>query len=412
MMTLMTGGVSWTRVRLPRILSTIYKAHFATASFVAALVFALESDVLRFASMWLGMLGALSWVLLVVSFILSMTESWQVGEVDVDATALVVRARNAKPRVIPKSAIVGAMVVMRVAGTMTVPTVEVELQDGDRVAMRLGDLATARAVVTELGFGPRQQRSRTRLAKPSRRLFHLLAGFVLYAIFAVASTASMIFARGSGSLVGFTAQAVGPLVILLLFLLIKRRIRPPEATIGDDGVLVEAGTSRAFFRPNDPRLVTALRGAACDDDRIASALHVAAERNAVASGDVAAARGDEGAMGNQAPTLLANGAFQRRGRSFAEWRAHLASLMDHGGYRTRATTAEEATAILSSARATPDERVGAAIVLRAMGEPAEKLRIAAEATAHEQVRVALQGVVDGEDEAALRALERAEKMQA
>ncbi len=411
MMTLMTGGVSWTRVRLPRILSTIYKAHFATASFVAALVFALEIDVLRFASMWLGMLGALSWVLLVVSFILSMTESWQVGEVDVDATAFVVRARNAKPRVIPRSAIVGAMVVMRSAGTMGVPTVEVELQDGDRVAMRLGDLATARAVVTELGFGPRQQRSRTRLAKPSRRLFHLLAGFVLYAIFGVASTASMILG-GSGSLVGFTAQAVGPLVILLLFILIKRRIRPPEATIGDDGVLVEAGTSRAFFRPNDPRLVTAIRGGACDHERIASALHNAAERNAVASGDVAAARGDEAAMGNQAPTLLANGAFQRRGRSFAEWRAHLASLMDHGGYRTRATTAEEATAILSSARATPDERVGAAIVLRAMGEPPEKLRIAAEATAHEQVRVALQGVVDGEDEAALRALERAEKMQA
>lgn len=62
-----------------------------------------------------------------------------------------------------------------------------------------------------------------------------------------------------------------------------------------------------------------------------------------------------------------------------------------------ASTNEDAFAVVRSAAATDDERIGAAIALRVAGEP-ERVRIAADTLANDDVRDALEAIADGADD--------------
>ena len=73
--------------------------------------------------------------------------------------------------------------------------------------------------------------------------------------------------------------------------------------------------------------------------------------------------------------------------------------MERSGYRSAATTVDVAAAVLRSPRATPEERVGAAVALRVAGEPPEKIRVAAEAVADDRLRVALEAVAEDAEDA-------------
>ena len=72
-----------------------------------------------------------------------------------------------------------------------------------------------------------------------------------------------------------------------------------------------------------------------------------------------------------------------------------------GNPRTDWCYQTEAEAGLRSAQATPDQRVGAALVARVGGIPPERIRVAAEASADERVRVALEAVAEDKDDAVI-----------
>ena len=91
----------------------------------------------------------------------------------------------------------------------------------------------------------------------------------------------------------------------------------------------------------------------------------------------------------------------RAGRSLEAWRRDLVTP----NYREGVAPAEEAERVLWSAGASPDERVGAALVL-ASADARDRVRVAADACADPRVRAALQEVADDAlTEDALRRLE-------
>jgi hypothetical protein len=107
------------------------------------------------------------------------------------------------------------------------------------------------------------------------------------------------------------------------------------------------------------------------------------------------------------------GHYDRGGRALAEWREHLARAMNESSYRQRAATVDEAAAVLHSAEASPEQRVGAALALRVAGQPKERIRVAVDGAVDDRVREALEAVAEASDaeddvviEKALRRLQR------
>lgn len=91
----------------------------------------------------------------------------------------------------------------------------------------------------------------------------------------------------------------------------------------------------------------------------------------------------------------------RAGRSYPEWLAALTELRDGAGYRTAAISRDELWRLLEDPAAADDARAGAAYLLRAGSAVDEiaRLRDAAEATVSPRLRVVLDSIVDGSDEA-------------
>jgi hypothetical protein len=98
-------------------------------------------------------------------------------------------------------------------------------------------------------------------------------------------------------------------------------------------------------------------------------------------------------------------ALERQGRPIAAWREALSGLLAaESGYRAVALTPEDVIATLDDPVAPRDRRLGAALALVAAGHPdaRERIRIAAEMSADEDMRAALaQAAEESVDEAAL-----------
>jgi len=385
--TFASGGLSWTRVRTPRLLSRIAKSLYAVSA-LGALASASGSFAL-FAVF--SFLVVFAWPLFIVSYILSLTQNAFAGGLEVSRTELVVHV-GTKRRVIPLSRIAGALVVDREVFGAFVSTVEIELTNGDRLTARLPDPRSARAVVATLGFGAGGRRVHASLAKPTRRLLNPLLGFVAY-IFGMATMLGGLGAAGSGSTFEIGAY---PLVALAVYAGLKRLLRAPEVTVGEDGVLVKQRFGEVFVPRSDIFFVTAAGSSLVLERR-------GGERTAVGGialdlgRRMAIARVIEERAGASATSAERFTHYDRGGRAVAEWRAHLARGMNEASYRHNAATVDEAAAVLHSAQATPEQRVGAALALRVAGQPKERIRVAVDAAADDRVREALEAVADARD---------------
>ena len=387
--TFASGGVSWTRVRTPRLLSRIAKVVYALSA-VSALAIA-YGEMAWFAVF--GGLGMFAWPLFIVSYILSLTQTTAAGGLEVTRSELVILSPDRrKRRAIPIAKVSGALVVHREVFGGYVPTVEFELTNGDLLTARLPDPRSADAVVTALGFGAGGKRVHASLSKPTRRLLNPPLGFVAYIV-------SMVGLLGGSPRGGSFEQAYAayPVVALLLYAGLKRLLRAPEVTVGEDGVLLKrrfrttflprseiffasaVGSSFVIERRGGERIV--LSGVALDLARRQAVARVIEER--------------------LAPSMTTADRFthyDRGGRVLAEWRAHLAGAMNQASYRHNAATVEEAAAVLHSVEATPEQRVGAALALRVAGQPKERIRVAVDATADERVRAALAAIAEADSE--------------
>ena len=387
--TFASGGISWTRVRTPRLISRIAKALYAISA-LGALAIA-YSAMAWFAVF--GGLGLLAWPLFILSIILSLTQTTFAGGLAVSRTELVVHGRGSKRTFIPLSKIVGAMVVHREMFNGFVPTVEIELKSGDRLTARLPDPHSATAVVRALGFGAGGRRVHASLAKPTRRLIHPLLGFVAY----VTAMVVMLGPASSNAAGNFEyAYAAYPFVALLIYAGLKRLVRPPEVTIGEDGVLLRHRFGRTFVPRADIAFVSAHGSSLVVERRSGGRVHVGGFALDLARGQ-AVARVVEERSGPAETTADRFTHYERGGRLLAEWRAHLAQAMNQASYRHNAATVDEAAAVLHSAQATPEQRVGAALALRVAGQPKERIRVAVDAAADDRVREALEAVAAARD---------------
>jgi hypothetical protein len=388
-----SGGLSWTRVRTPRLLARLAKVGFALSGVGGALMI---FDWVA-AGAVLAMLSVAAWPLFIVSYILSLTQNSFPAALEIHDDHVAIQGA-AKRIVLVPGEIRSAMVVERRVFESSVPTVEIELMNGDLLVARLADPGLARAVVQALGYGPGGARVHATLAKPTRRLLHPVLGFVSYA--AAASAVFMmagIFDRHNAAAV---AQCVYPLVALALYAGLRRLFRAPELTVGDDGLLVKtrwserlvarrdltlagaAGTGLVIETRQGDRLV--VDGLLLDDARRAAIVRVLDERAGVAT-----ASADRFSH------------YERGGRPLAEWRAHLGRAMDEASYRANAATVDEAAAVLRSPEASPEQRVGAALALRVAGQPTERIRVAVEGAVDASTRHALEAVAESEDDGAL-----------
>ncbi|MBX3208899.1 MAG: hypothetical protein KF764_27960 [Labilithrix sp.] len=373
--TFVASGVARSRVRLPRILSNVFKVLYVLSGVL--MLIGARTDVGE--GLLLGIVATyVGFGLIFASYILSLVQTWRPRTIEITSEALVFWTPDGETERHPRSTIVGANLVRRHLPRGPSATVEVELRDGDRLTIRLDDFYAAHAITQHLGFGPGRLRSRSRLGNPVGRLLHVPIALGVHVAISIPFGILLSSISSGWEL----TQALTYAVEMLVYVAITHRLRPAEVEIGDDGVRLVRGSSTRFFRANDPTIRAALRGPAVDDVRTAEVLGRAAER----------------AVSSRIDARV----FDRGERSIDEWRRHIASSME-GGYRASATTADAAASVLRSAEATGDQRIGAGLALRVAGEP-ERLRAAIDAMADERVRVALEAVAEdrGDD-----ALERA-----
>ena len=374
-------------MRTPRLLSRVAKVLYSMSA-LSAIAIAYGS-LGGFAAF--GAVGIFAWPLFILSYILSLTQTTAAGGVEVSRTELVVVA-GGRRRAIPLSRVAGALVVHREMFGGFVPTVEVELTSGDLLTARLPDPRSAQAVVSALGFGPGGKRVHASLAKPTRRLLNPLLGFLAY----VVSMSVMIGASGKFAEGFELGYALYPVVALALYAGLKRLLRAPEVTVGEDGILLKRRFGRTFVPRNDINFVAAAGSSLVIERRSGPRITVSGVALDLAR-RMAVARVVEERSGPTATTADRFTHYERGGRVLAEWRAHLAQAMNQASYRHNAATVDEATAVLHSAQATPEQRVGAALALRVAGQPKERIRIAVDAAADERVREALEAVVEARD---------------
>jgi hypothetical protein len=196
------------------------------------------------------------------------------------------------------------------------------------------------------------------------------------------------------SLVGAIYMGTWPLQVVAAHALLA-----PRLSIGIDGVRVDR--RRVPFHEIREAVVSAQDGVIeirCHDSAVVrhrcTSLEVARDLTAKISARLA----------SSSPPEVATTRVARDGRSLEAWRRELLGA----AYREREITNDDASRILRSGAATPDERVGAALILagRAEGEDRDRertrIRVAASACIDRRLRVALERVADDElDDATL-----------
>lgn len=415
--TFRSGAVLHTRVALPRTLSRIGKAAWVSTALLSGAALAFGGSSAEIVGVVFVLLSSLAQLVALVCFVtsyaLSLQEAQSAGEITVGEAVLRVARDRAAPRDFPREAIVSALLVDRPMGGVSSPVVEVGLRDGDRLSIRAPDVPTAARLVEDLGFaGERARRVDVTLATPSRRLLGPATALGIYAVIQTSFTAVMMMvamARAGDSNVQLLTL-LSPPMILGVYQLLALALRSPRVIVGKDGVVVRRGLSRRYFPAGEVSAVERGSGASI------TLVDHGGRRHALSGILCDPRRADAvaAAIGRVVHTVAAVGAdriakYGRGGDPLPAWRARIAAQVEEAGYRAAASSVEEeAEAVLASPSASADQRVGAALTLRARGAAPERIRVAAEAAADDDVRAALEAAAEAEiDDAKLdRAMRR------
>jgi hypothetical protein len=279
---------------------------------------------------------------------------------------------------------------------------ELFLANGDILRVHAAESATATAVLRLAGVDAAQQRARIRLSDP---LSWLVACVFVVGVAALLVGLPMVtLAPSLGTLL------LGALATALVSWAGMAYAGLPQITVGTDGISWTRGLRRGFIpldeiasvrsvglrlevhlRGGRVRYIRSLTGA---DPAQAYALELRI-REALAT-----------RRGEALPGQLA--LLDRRGRTVGDWSAAVTGLARAGSsYRAVGLSADDLAAIVVSPDVNPERRLGAALALRAAGDPAagERIRVAAAQCASGRLRVALERVGEGEVDA--RAIEEA-----
>lgn len=333
------------------------------------------------------------------SYILWFQEPRKPGRIALAEDGVVRIERGRSVRVLPRADIESAQSILRFGE----PRVEIVLAKGDVFSVAVPSLPDADALVARLGFGAGGRRQRFALGARKRRFLHLAVGFGAYQATSIAAMPLFFLVMFANFESGFSLSmaAIG-IALPFVYRLFRSWIREPRIEIGDDGMTILRGrnTTRFLARTDvfgaqvlpptgNIALNTAtgpvtVNATALDPEVSRAALHAMEQR---------------WAQVNQSPGPRV-AAFERAGRPLAAWRGELALKIANSGYRGDTITVEEADAVVRNANASPDARIGAALALAAAGE---RTRVAGAAApiAEQRLRVALEAVAEGRDEAEL-----------
>ena len=381
-MHVLSRGVTWDSGGLARAYSVI--GRIVVASGLAATFVGLPALSLLIVP------GALA---MTMGFIASLDAPREVpGETVVEADGTV-RVRIAKKwRTVERANVRGAWLLRRLVNMREYYWVEMALHSGTIVSVRVDSSEEGKALVDALGFGTAGRAVRMPLAKRTRRLFHPL---IVIAAFALAT-----------SVPDFGWPDLVPVGMVIAYELLRFVLRAPVLEIGHDALHVHRGVRKVKLG----RVAIARASASSSlviERKDGSQVRVGPFGLDRARLAAAAAVIDE-RLGDRPGPAKAD-AFERKGRSPADWRAGVRASLDPT-YRSAGASTDDANAVLASSTASVEQRIGAALALRVAGEPVTRVRTAAEGTVDPKVRVVLDAIADGADDehldATLRAMER------
>lgn len=394
------GAVTWSLIASPRRWSKIGMAVWVLGDLLGGIAMGLEVWP---AMALTGLVTFASYPLFIASYVRSLTEATSPGSISVQNGWLRIMTASGL-REVAVADVAAALVLERPPGMS--PVLELRLRSGDVARLQSPDPTAAARLASALGFGPGGRSLEVDLAKPIRRLLHVVLGLGVQMPLAIASTVLAALAGGEGAGLG-VAKAVAALLFLPLYLLARHATAAPVVRVGEDGVLVRRGFRRRFI----PRaeIATAER-----HGRTGLALRRADGQtyleSEVTGGDAdrveAVARYVMATVRTGSATRARLAAFDKGTDPVAAWRVRVGSALEAGGYRDATSPVEEAHAVLRGGDASAEQRVGAALALRAAGEPPARIRVAAEAVADDELRRALEAVAADDDAGLEKAVAR------
>ncbi len=270
-----------------------------------------------------------------------------------------------------------------------------ELTDGTKLDLRLERAESAR-VLSHLGVSPDQRTLTVPLRRSLGAFTIALLTYLVSLVVALYTSAFVVSTFGVD-----TVGVFGLLAPVVSTILVVRRFGFPRVEIGTDGVRVRGMWRQTFLPHHEIERVEAQGSYVVlhRKDRATIILPLVAADADETNGVV---HRIEGARKTGSGTRIA-AVLARAGRSVAEWRQGVLATRG-ASFREQALAQDDLDHIVADARATPEQRIGAAPALRASDPEAGKVRIAtaAASTAEEHLRIALQTIADDAiDDAAL-----------
>lgn len=273
--------------------------------------------------------------------------------------------------------------------------VRLESHAGAHVELEIVTSDTDTELLQRMGFGTAQRTHAVWLHNPwllpvAGARMGAFAGFA----YAWAGLARALTTALRGGEPSFTAAAPVAMVLCLLAArALARFYRPARAIVGTDGIAWPRG--KRYIPWGD------VGEASTDAQRITLNLHDGSKVTIRTVGDAAGhARRIREAMAHRGTSAHAPLDLLDRGsRDASTWKEQLVRLASgQGEYRAPPLTDEQLEAALNDGDIEPQKRVAAAIVLASSGDPddQQRIRIAARATADDDLRIALEQAAEQE----------------
>lgn len=275
------------------------------------------------------------------------------------------------------------------------PRVELRLADGQVVSAEVEDEDQGQRLLAALGIGPERRRAEVALGSPNRQL----AAGCLGMPFAMIGWLMLLVAVLPREVFEHAFTGLGWAVAFLLTTLgLWRVARPGRVVVGSDGVRIHRLFSEIWMpyaeldqvKVKERTLTLFGRGRA-------QTVEVRTPMPDVALGLADRIEQAMALRGGAQEAGVGAAALERRGRPLAAWREAVRALLAHdAGYRAAALTPEDVMSVLGDPEAPREQRIGAALALRAAGHPEapQRIRIAADASADEPLRHALEQAAD------------------
>jgi len=264
------------------------------------------------------------------------------------------------------------------------------LGDGNELSLLVDDLATAERLLDLVGLSHESRRTRVRWGTSAARLFFGGVGFAVTFVASWGITLSLprdINVAACGLAVVAPFLAAGALSQLLAW---------REVEVGTDGISWKIHGKRSFLALRDVARVSVV------EDTVIIHLVDGTDRRF----DVTRPGYAEGLRIRIASVLEELGGsrgkhtlFGRAEDSFAAWKERMRTVLDRGpGFRQQPVDVEDTVRVLEDPSADAEMRIGAALALRELGDPAmaTRVRVVADTCVSPKLRVALSAAAEGE----------------